>query len=270
MEHITISSTTDTKEDVQQAAKAALVEPEIQEPKGDLEQEPTEPNGRGRSGYQKRIDKLTREKYETRAEVKSLRERLEQLERARVSASVETTDQQAAAEPLTKEGQQEQPSEEQERLLAEHNQALESFHQKAEADAEFDEVQERAANIPLKIPPQEAIIITRTIADLPNGHEVFKYLSYHPEIVAGWEETVKTDPVKIIQQLHRISGALEFGTAAQESPAAEPRKVAPAPIRPVSGSPTRTSLPLDELPYQEFKAARERTAGARRKRGYGI
>jgi hypothetical protein len=42
-----------------------------------------------------------------------------------------------------------------------------------------------------------------------------------------------------------------------------PVSKAPAPIRPIGGSSTKSSLPLDELPYQEYKREREKQAKAR-------
>jgi hypothetical protein len=288
MADLTVSSTTDNMAAVEQAAE---VDSELESRQSDADPHPAKESaadGRhGRSGYQKRIDKLTREKYETRAEVQSLRERLEQLERARASAPAPAQtsaaedqtpfDQQAAERPAEQiqernETQQQQPSEEQQRSLAEHQRALNSFAEKLEADEDFEGIVERANNIRINIPPQEQFVIARAMADLKNSSEVFKYVAYHPEIAQQWEAMIrKGDPVEVIQHIHRISDALEFGTVtAQESPAAGPRLVPPAPIRPVSGSPTRTSLPLDELPYQEYKAAREKTAAARRKRGYGV
>jgi hypothetical protein len=98
-----------------------------------------------------------------------------------------------------------------------------------------------------------------------NGTDLQYYLASNPDVA---KQLIEMPPAKAMAKAGAIAEALSEEEPQEESNvrsesyvAVEPRRAsssAPAPIRPVGGSATRVSLPLDELPYRDFVKEREK------------
>jgi hypothetical protein len=87
--------------------------------------------------------------------------------------------------------------------------------------------------------------LAKELHELPNGPEVFRHLIEDPELckrIAGMSRSAAS------LELGRISGRLERNVRQTSN--------APPPIRPVHGGSSRSSVPLDEMPMEDYKKAR--------------
>jgi len=95
--------------------------------------------------------------------------------------------------------------------------------------------------------------LAKQVADLSNSAHVVLALMREPSAIAYLNELAETKPGQAERDLQKISawlaGELEEQKAAKPGP--------PPPIRPLCGSSTKSSVPIDEAPYQEFKRVRE-------------
>jgi hypothetical protein len=101
--------------------------------------------------------------------------------------------------------------------------------------------------------------LCKQVAELPNSAHVVMALMRDPNAIAYLNELAETKPGQAERDLQKISawltGELEEQKAAKPGP--------PAPIRPLGGSSTKSSVPIDELPFQDFKREREKQIKAR-------
>jgi hypothetical protein len=149
------------------------------------------------------------------------------------------------------QAQQPAPQAELERLRTELTQ---DFARRMDAikPANFDQVMQAAAQDGYDITPE----IRDALLMLPSGERVAMYLLEHPEerrYLSSWTDTDAVTRTAIL-------------ASSLASPPRRQRSSAPLPISPVGGSSTRSSLPPDELPYQDFVRMRERQIKARRVR----
>lgn len=129
---------------------------------------------------------------------------------------------------------------------------------RAQALVPFRErVAELAANLDLKDVPNIRIpdAVCDVLITLAGGAEAAVYLAQHPEEV---------------RQLSALPEAIAVAKTAALTARLDPaaRRLeshAPRPIRPIGGSATKSSVPPDELSYQDFKKQRERDIKARRR-----
>jgi hypothetical protein len=133
---------------------------------------------------------------------------------------------------------------------------LPGFVQRLDAvTADLSEEQLRAsAAVPLSNDPATAARLLDSFALLPGGIEAAAYVMRNPDEkrkLASLPEHMAQ--ARVAQLSNRFDPALQRRAS-----------TAPAPIRPVSGSSTRTVVP-DEMSYQEFKKYREREIKARRR-----
>jgi hypothetical protein len=95
------------------------------------------------------------------------------------------------------------------------------------------------------------VIIHRAVGDMlllhPGGPETAIWLAENPDTARELAVMSEQDAIKEVKKL-----AARFDARNRR-----PMSQAPAPINPVRGSSTRSSVPLDELPYQEFARVRE-------------
>jgi hypothetical protein len=104
-------------------------------------------------------------------------------------------------------------------------------------------------NIPISDAVRDVLIT------LSGGPEATIYLAQHPEEA----RQLSTLPESIaVAKVAALTARLDPSTKRGVSKA-------PAPIRPVTGSPTSSAIPADELPYQEYKRRREQEIRARRR-----
>ncbi len=98
--------------------------------------------------------------------------------------------------------------------------------------------------------------VTDALLAVTNGPEAFVHLLQDHRERA---RLLRLPPHLAVASVTELAGRLA-------QPPRRQRSNAPAPITPVSGSPTRSSLPLGNLSYQDYRAARERQIRAKRGR----
>lgn len=103
------------------------------------------------------------------------------------------------------------------------------------------------------------------IADLENSGEVVLELLKDPQSIVWLNEQLPGEAKKAIQKISEWV-ATRASRAQEEADEERPRSKAPAPIRPLSGSSTKSSVPMDELPYQEYRRLRDQQSKNRYKR----
>lgn len=296
---ITIASTTDTPEEVKRVAALDAPKPETPpeeevkteteetpvkeevesepatEAKTEGEETPGKPKGKG--GFQRRIDKLTKRNYQLEEELESQKERTErllaQLETgAKVQAPTSTDDPEpqlrqfegksyedyvkalarwTARQENKSQAQVEAKKSEEARtqeVFKSYNQRLSEARGRYE---DYDEVVGQDISI-----PQSAKV---AIIELENGPDIAYYLGQHPEVC---EDLLELSDVQAVAHIGAISSALRPAEGEKESPKTV-GTLAPPPIKPVAGASTKSTVPLDELPYREYRAIRDRQTKGR-------
>jgi hypothetical protein len=295
MSEMTVASTTDTQDEINLAAGAVTAKPEVVEAKEGEEPEQeqgSEPEKHGKSGYQKRIDKLTREKYETRQALEKLQEEVEALKSGKPKEEVKQPDVETKSddrpkpEDLDDKGNPkyatyedfvealtdwktdknlQKRQQEAERTKAEQAEtakleAMWNAHQERLKEAyerydDFEEMAERVSKTPIDAAISNAII------ELENGPDVLYHLAKNPKLVTSLS---KMSDTRAVAEIGRISAMLE--EPEQEEAAIPVKRAGPAPIRPVGGNATKSSLPLDELDYQTYRRVRDQQEKQRYRR----
>jgi len=271
MSELTITSTTDSADDVREAVSqvAEVEQEEIDGASGteasgetSAQQLAAEEPPPRKSGFQKRVDALTKKNYD-------LLERIKQLESARPTTPTnENTPRkveslQELASRLERETAQLQPRQEQQRQPETRTQQPEvqqqrpsvelevlkaSYNQKERvAQEKYEDWQEVVGKCKLRVPDP----IAEKIMGLENAADVTYFLASHPEQIM---ELIKGGPEMSFVQLGRISARLEK----QESVAQRPRSNAPPPINGVRGThATAPDLADENLSYSDYKRLRE-------------
>jgi hypothetical protein len=291
MAELTVASTTDTQEDINKVAGAApavaVIETEIpvreeaQEP--EPQTAPPEPK-ESHSKLQRKIDRMRRE--------------IEELKAAKVASPVEHQDPEAVEygpspkptpdqfasyeefiEALTDwkaeqrelmRVQQEAQYQQQEHL----RQTFDAYNQSAAAfkreHDDFDEV--LSADVPIHIGVQMAI------TEMENGPAVAYFLGTHRDVAA---KLMEMSEARAMAEVGRISATLgvdeeerpSSGPDEEEEPvhraSPPPRKAissAPAPIKPLGGGNTKSSVPMDQLDYAEYRRIRDQQVKAKYRR----
>lgn len=109
--------------------------------------------------------------------------------------------------------------------------------------------------------------VATAIAELPNGPEVIVHLCRDPWCPDGIVALNEMTP----KQARRVLGEWSKAVEAEESGPENPQPVsgrsrAPAPIRPLGGSSTKSSVPPEEMSYQEYRKFRDRQEKQRYRR----
>ncbi len=97
--------------------------------------------------------------------------------------------------------------------------------------------------------PQDAI---DAIKEVDNGPAVAYYLAQHPDEAEALNEFT---PKRAVLEVGKISDKL---AAEKEKPVAKPKIVPPAPITPVTSSGTKTSTPLEKMSMREYIKVRNK------------
>ena len=95
------------------------------------------------------------------------------------------------------------------------------------------------------------------IAELENSGEVVLELLKDPRSIAWLNEQLPGEAKQAIQKIS--NWVARRASRAQEEPDEEkPRSRAPAPIRPLGGSSTKSHVPPDEMSYQDYRKFRDK------------
>lgn len=256
-------------EQVETAAVSEAAQSESEEPK--------------QGGVQRRIDKLTRERYELSGQNRELRERLAALERQQqakpVAEQVRAEAEDPKPDPKTWTGTYEELTEalsrwaarQEHKALTEKRQREESEREQQERSQEVVEYYQEASTAfraehedfnevvgRIKMAQDVAMPVQNAIMEDENGPQLAYFLGHHPEVC---DQLSELSPTKALVMLGRISAQL-FPEEAEEDSPETVTKPAPAPLRPVKkSSPTSTGL-SDDLPMDEWLARRRKQLAA--------
>lgn len=291
MATISIASTTDTQEAVNKAAGIVTEPVEQPEPNEEViqpesetasespaaktegEQETKGQEQPRKSGWQKRVDKLTKTQYELLEKIARLEEENERVKSSATQALKPATEELAlplkpTPEQFSKDGktyedylealvdwkdkvrslQAEQANKQQARAEQE-KQMKETFdaynvrvHEFREAHEDFDQV---VGQDDIQIPQS----VQLAVVELENGPEVAYYLGKNPEVC---EELMEMSPLRAVARIGVIASSLEGGKT--PSPAAKTlSSSAPAPIKPVGGAATKSSVRPGDMTLAQYR-----------------
>ncbi len=249
-----------------------------------------EQQNKGKGGFQKRIDRLTRRNYEQDQRIERLLESQEQLigrlagksAAAEVKAPVDqkpSPDQFKTYEEYVEALAEFKADQKIEAKLASHRETEEKntedeqlkktfalYNQRvSEAQSRYDDFDEVVGRRDIQIPQA----VQMAVIELDNGPDVAYYLGQHPEIC---QELCQKRPMAAVAMLGRLAATLEVEAEDEnqnesepgEKPAPKPAvSSTPAPIRPLrKPAPASTGL-NDDLSVDEW--LRRRNAQLRKK-----
>jgi hypothetical protein len=215
-----------------------------------------------KSGWQKRIDKLTARNHMLESKVAEYE--------AKQKLPEEKTEPKATGEPkladfnnnveefLKARDAWKENSEKQAVELERRKATVDGYNEKvSQARGNYEDWDEVVSGSKIII-PQAAV---DAVIELDNGPDVAYYLAQHPEEA---EALMDLTPIRTIQ----VIGKLSDKVAGERAPAPPKAKAkAPEPIAPVGGSATRSSVNLDQLPPREYIKIRNKQE-RESKRGY--
>jgi hypothetical protein len=195
--------------------------------------------------------------------------RLEELEADQLIGpedEVETVDalgevRDAPVAPAEKEPEAIQPAQESAQPVAQPS-AAGQFHQRiGQLSIVNPQGVQALASTKLEIPQP----VLNLLGSDPAGADLAIHLAEHPEVAAELNKMPIERAVRETQEALIILKYEAQKAAGQQATAPRARAVsaAPAPIKPLGGGNTKSSLPLDQMSYQEFRKARDREAKAR-------
>lgn len=261
-------------------------------------QETDEPRPKGKGGFQKKIDKLTREKSELSTQLAEFRDRFKALEDRVAGKPAESETEKPKPETASAKGKPTpdeigtkfkdyedynealiswkaqdllektlaaRDQQAQEREQQEYKAEVAATYKKAAKEFEkqtpdFNEAVNAAIGAGMKMPEQ----LLDMVLELDNGPAVTYFLCKNPETTLGLIDL----PIKQgFVELGRLSESLKRASAAPapvKTPAKKPISSAPAPARPVAGHSARSTPNLSELSTDEFIKLRNRQEAERR------
>jgi hypothetical protein len=271
-EGITVASTTDEMRDVEAAAEASpeelesgrLPEPEASEEE-ELEAEPEsepEPEPRRRNPVQRRIDSLTREKYESRARIQELEAKLREVEQSTRPSAEPPTPVEKAPELAKPEEPTRPPDPEAERVESARRQVQQRFSQHYEAlypkgSPQRAELERAAAKTQVEVGGIDTTV-AEIVMSMPNAIDVYSHLCTHPDDLRVLNASHSS--AEAVASVRYISGALwgiaEGRTSAQPKPRPSIKRP-PAPADRLKGGGSPSSPSLEDADYQTYRRMRE-------------
>jgi hypothetical protein len=122
---------------------------------------------------------------------------------------------------------------------------------------DFDAViAEADGNLPLSAPMRDVFRSSE------HGPELMYHLCKNPD---ECDRIAYLHPLEAIKEMGKIEARFEVADSGPTSKA-EPVTRAPRPIKPVGGGVTASSVPLDQMEYQDYKRAREKHLAAQNQR----
>lgn len=245
------------------------------------EESKSEDKPKAKGGFQARIDRLVKQ-------AATLEEQLAVERKARAEESktkeVPKTEQATTGEPqrdefqsdmdyyraltrweVKQEMKSEKEAEAKEAAAAATKEKYKSYNQRMIALQAENEEYKELMNQDISIP---TVLETPLTLEMENGADVVIYLAKNPELC---EQMLKMPPSKAIAEAWKISEKLARGKdeadeeteekeeEQEEKEAVEeekPKKKAPAPIKPISGGASRSTVSLDKSDFQAYKKLR--------------
>lgn len=257
----------------QPVEKPAIVEPE--DPAEEVKGEEEKPKGKG--GFQKRIDRLIKQTATLEEQLETTKKELAARAPTKAEEKTAPVDGEPQRESFASENEYiraltrwevkqemkaEREAEEKQAIVAQQKESIASYNKRAiEASSRYDDWQEVMAQ-DTSLPSIVGDAIVHTIK---NGPDVAYYLGKHPEVC---QEMLGVHPLEAVAMAVKISEKLlkdepeeepveDEETEEKELVAVEKTKSkAPAPIRPVSGGTTKSTVPLDKSDFQAYKKLR--------------
>lgn len=278
MSNVTMTSTTASKEELEHAVSDKWREPFVapEPPKPDEESEAEETPAQTapepeageetesdkpqpkKSGWQKRIDKLTARNHRLETELEEARKAKPAEQPAARDAQTpsgppklqdflnagKTADEWADARDAFKQAE----SERQEREV--NAKAIFDDYNKhvSEARGKYDDFDEVVGRDDLAIPQS----VQLAVLEMDNGPEVAYYLGKHPEVC---QELLEISPLAAVRKIGLIADKL---SPVARSPEVKNKPKPPAPLATVGASSTRSSVPLDQMSGKEYIEIRNR------------
>jgi hypothetical protein len=222
--------------------------PKAEEPVVEAEPEAAPKPKEHKSGWQKRIDKLTARNHMLESKVAEYEAKLKPAEEPK-------TEPKAIGEPkladfnnnveefLKARDAWKENSEKQAVELERRKATVDGYNEKvSQARGNYEDWDEVVSGSKIII-PQAAV---DAVIELDNGPDVAYYLAQHPEEA---EALMDLTPIRTIQVIGKLSDKVA-GERAAPPPKAKVKP--PAPLEPVGGSATRSSLRMDEIPISEY------------------
>jgi len=197
--------------------------------------------------YQKRIDQLTRERYEARRERDEARAQMEQWRREQQRQQQPTPDQEAEQRAYQRM--------QNERLEADFNRDCNTLWERGvdEYGEEMNQAKRGLDAVGWGNRPDALAALTA----LPDGHRIYRELATDLDNAA---RILSLPPMRMAVELARMSGRdnsnpLNVSRETNREPAATR---APQPLRPVGGNSARAERPLEQVSMAEFIRRRDR------------
>jgi hypothetical protein len=223
-------------------------------PKKYIEQRNEQEQGK-KGGFQKRIDRITADKYQLRNQNEELRSRLDAIEarltpveRTELEAGRAGTDpdnsgapeEQRQANDGSENGQRAAPNDYQQRQRQLETQFQERVRKLAQ---DRPELWEKGNHVNMH--PALLEVIKPALHEIDNGPELVAHLIDNPAEV---QKLHTMGPAAAIAYIGKISARLE-------APKEKIRSKAEAPIQPVGGT-ARSTVPMEDLPPREYQRLR--------------
>lgn len=244
-----------------------------EEPESEKTAENEKEKTKKRSGEQKRIDKLTAQKYAYLREAEAakektlaLEERLRQLESGSSNSKVDTKPETPVGKPNIENfasyeeydeakhvwrKQQDQAEAERNRISASQANLLKSHADRVKAFADkTDDFNEMLADLKdVSSPVMEQVII-----ESENGPALLYELAKNPEEAL---RISKLTPLAIARELGKLESKITPAASDEKKPETKKKTEAPAPVSPVGSKGGSSTKSPDEMDYREFKKWRE-------------
>ena len=121
---------------------------------------------------------------------------------------------------------------------------------------DFEDALDAVSHIP--IPP----VLQQALISSEDGPRLAYELARHPDVL---EKITRLDPLAQLTALGKFEASLSTAAVQAAPPRRPPVSQAPPPIRPVGqGASNGSTVPFDQMSYQDYKRARERQIKARR------
>lgn len=271
-EDFVLSSTTNTPEEIATASGITEEKKVVEPPKPDDDEDVTGPEGetaddkpKKKGGFQKRIDKLTREKADLEAEIQALRTPKKEVEPPKADEPPDPLFYESQADyiaALVKFETAKAKLEVKESLVTDAKKAEETKAQETQESAWVKQVELAHKNHPdlaelleQDLPVSSAM--NAVLLDSEIGGELLHYLASHPEECA---DLSKKNPIAAAKALGLIEDRLvKDAETKKEKPKAEvPVTRATKPITPVSGGKgSEGTKSPDDMNLEEYRRWRE-------------